>query len=183
MMALLLGLWRGARAFAYLVPGWLWCCALVGALAADAVHSHQARALREELAQIKADHAIATTEALRRSAAAAQSLQEKKDVAIAQAETRATQNAAAAAGARTELDRLRQQATGGARAAGASPAACTHYAATANTVLSECAGALVSLADAADGHVNDLRTARDAWPAWDKFAGQMTDFTNRMKGL
>lgn len=166
-----------------IVPGWVWALICAGFLGWGTVNTFRLQGYRADLAQLKADQAIAASEAQRRASAQTRTLQENKDAAIAQAEQRAETNRVAAAGARTELDRLRQQSASGASNAGSSIAACTHYAATANAVLDECAGALVSLAEAADGHVNDLRTARDAWPEWDKFAGQMTDFTNRLKGL
>jgi len=38
------------------------------------------------------------------------------------------------------------------------------------------------LAATADGHVNDIKTLTGSWPAWDKFASEMTDFTTKLKG-
>jgi hypothetical protein len=174
---------RAIASLAGIVPGWIWAAALAASMATGCVHTMQRDSARRDLTSLRADKAIAASEAQRRASAMTRTLQETKDAAIAKAETRAAENADAARGARTELERLRKQAASGAGNAGASLDSCTQYAAAANTVLNECSSALVSLAEVADGHVNDLRTAREAWPEWDKFAGQMTDFTNRLKGM
>jgi hypothetical protein len=154
---------------AYLWHGWQ----------VDGLHD---AAFKAGQAEVQARWDAATTEALRVSALQTDSLQRTKDAAIKDAEKRAQDNARAAAGARTELDRLRKQAATGAGDAGTTHAACTEYATAATDVLGECASALQSLAATADGHVSDLRTFTGAWPEWDKFAQQMTEFPNRLKG-
>lgn len=154
---------------AYLWHGWR----------VDGLHDE---AFKAGQAEVQARWDAATAEALRVSALQTDSLQRTKDAAIAEAKTRADQNAAAAGRARTELDRLRKQAATGAGDAGTTHAACTQYAAAATDVLGECAGALQSLAATADGHVNDVRTLTGSWPEWDKFAQQVTDFSNQLKG-
>lgn len=115
--------------------------------------------------------------------AQSRNLQEIKDEELQLAHKRAAENAAAAALARTELERLRKQSTGANTAAGTSQAACVEYAAAATDVLNECASALVSLGEAADGHVNDIRTLTGSWPEWDKFSNEMTSFQTRLQAF
>ena len=153
---------------------WLWHGWRVDGLHDEAYAAGQA--------EVQARWDAATAEAVQAAANQTASLERTKDAAIAEAKTRADQNAAAAAGARSELDRLRKQASVGAGDAGTSIGACTEYAAAATDVLGECAGALQSLAATADGHVNDIRTLTGSWPEWDKFASEMSNFSNRLKG-
>lgn len=162
------------------VPGFLWAAICAGLFGWGGINAYRVNSAQTTIAQMKADQAVAVSEASRRAQSISNTLQRTKDEAIAQAQTRAAENAAAAGRARSELDRLRQQSASGAGNAGASLQACTEYAASANTVLNECSGALVSLAEVADGHVNDLRTYTDSWPAWEKFTDEMTDFKARL---
>jgi hypothetical protein len=163
-----------------IIPGAVWFAMCVGLFGWGGVNQYRINSAQAQIATIRADQATAVSEAQRRASAMTRNLQETKDAAIAKAEKRAEENRVAAAGARTELDRLRKQSASGASNAGTSLQACTDYAASANTVLNECAGALVSLAEVADGHVNDLRTYTESWPAWDKFTNEMTDFKSRL---
>ncbi len=164
------------------VPGWIWAIVCAGLFSWGGVNAYRVNSAQNDLAQMQKDQAVAVSEASRRALSVSTTLQRTKDAAIAEAQTRAEQNAAAAGRARTELDRLRKQATTGAGNASTTHAACTEYATAATDVLGECAGALQSLAATADGHVNDIRTLTGAWPEWDKFAQQVTDFSNRLKG-
>lgn len=163
-----------------IVPGIVWAAICAGLFGWGGINAYRVNSAQAEIAELKEQHAQALVVAQEQAAEQTKSLQEQKDAAIAQAQTRAKENAAAAGRARSELDRLRQQSASGAGNAGASIEACTNYATAANTVLNECAGALVSLAEVADGHVNDLRTYTDSWPAWDKFTDEMTDFKARL---
>lgn len=163
-----------------IVPGFLWAAICAGLFGWGGINAYRVNSAKAEIAELKEQHAQAMVVAQEQAAEQTRSLQEQKDEAIAQAQTRAKENAAAAGRARSELERLRQQSASGASDAGDSIEACTNYATAANTVLNECAGALVSLAEVADGHVNDLRTYTDSWPAWDKFTNEMTDFKTRL---
>lgn len=163
-----------------IIPGVIWAAICAGLFGWGGINQYRVNSAQMTIAQMKADQAVAVSEASRRAQSISNDLQRTKDEAIAQAQTRADENAAAAGRARTELDRLRKQSASGSRDAGASLEACTEYATAANTVLNECASALVSLAEASDGHVNDLRTFTDSWPAWDKFTSEMTDFKTRL---
>lgn len=163
-----------------IIPGVIWAAICAGLFGWGGINAYRVNSAQTTIAQMKADQAVAVSEASRRAQSISNDLQRTKDEAIAQAKTRAAENAAAAGRARTELERLRQQSASGASDAGASIEACTQYATAANTVLNECAGALVSLAEVADGHSSDVRTLTDSWPAWDKFANEMTDFKTRL---
>lgn len=163
-----------------IVPGWMYALICAGLFGWGGINAYRVNSAQTTIAQMKADQAVAVSEASRRAQSISNDLQRTKDEAIAQAQTRAKENAAAAGRARSELDRLRQQSASGASDASTSLEACTEYATAANTVLNECAGALVSLAEIADGHASDLRTYTDSWPAWDKFTNEMTDFKARL---
>lgn len=92
-------------------------------------------------------------------------MQGAKDAAIEAAEKRAQTNAARAAAARADADRVRSQlADVPARIATATDAAIREYATTASAVLGECIGEYQALAGQADQHANDARLMREAWP-------------------
>lgn len=93
-------------------------------------------------------------------------LQRTKDAAIQSAEIRAQEQAALAATARTDADRMRSQLAGvPARIARATDSAVREYANAASVVFAECIGKYQELAEKADGHANDARLMREAWPA------------------
>lgn len=165
-----------------LIPGILWAAICAGLFGWGGINAYRVNSAQTEIAQMQKDQAVAVSEASRRALSVSNTLQRTKDEAIKAAQTRAAENAAAAGRAKSELARLRESSAIGAGHASTSDSACTQYAATANTVLNECAGALVELAEKADGHSSDVRTLTGSWPAWDKFASEMTDFTNRLKG-
>ena len=165
----LLAVGAALSAGAYLWHGWR----------VDGLHDEAFAAGRKEA---EYEHQTALLEGLREGTRQTSHLQGVKDAAIAEAEKRAQTNAAAAGRARTELDRLRKQAATGAGDAGTTHAACTQYATAATDVLNECGSALQSLAATADGHVSDIRTLTGSWPEWDKFASEMSNFSNRLKG-
>jgi hypothetical protein len=91
-------------------------------------------------------------------------LQKLKDDALNEANRIAQQNAAAAASARTELDRLRRQLASSATLSNATCASTRSHAAALATVFSECAGVLSEMAKDADGHASDSRTIQSSWP-------------------
>jgi hypothetical protein len=165
------------------VPGWIWAIVCAGLFAWGGVNQYRVVSAKADLSDLKASHAQALVEAQQAATEQTAQLQEKKDAAIAEAEKRAVENAVAAGRARTELGRLRSASATGAGNAGTSDAACVAYASAATDVLNECGSALVDLAQAADGHVADLRTTRESWPEWDKFAQQMTEFPTQPKGM
>lgn len=105
--------------------------------------------------------AAATKKAMEDSA----KLQRTKDEAIKQANERAQTNARAAAGARAERDRLREQLSStGLALSSASCDSIRNYAAALSDVFGECSEELVSLAEKADGHASDALMFERAWP-------------------
>lgn len=92
-------------------------------------------------------------------------MQGAKDAAIEEARKRAQANAAAAAAARRDADSLRAQLDSvPARIAAATDSAVREYAHAASVVFAECVRSYQELAAAADGHANDARLMREAWP-------------------
>lgn len=90
-------------------------------------------------------------------------LQEQADHAAEKATKRIQANARAAAGARSELERLRSAIA----AAPADPASCPTGAPGADTareLLGECASALEEMGRRADGHAADALRLWEAWP-------------------
>lgn len=166
-----------------IVPGWMYALICAGLFGWGGINAYRVNSAQADLAELKEQHAQALVVAQEQAAEQTKSLQEQKDAAIAQAQTRAAENAAAAGRAKSELDRLRKQSASGAGDAGDSHAACVEYAAAATDVLNECGSALQEMAAAADGHVSDVRTLTGAWPAWDKFTSDMTDFKSRLLAL
>ena len=158
----------GVLVVATLISGFLW---------------YRHNLIKEGREQVQAEVAKAVQKQRDFAEAQSRNMQEVKDEQIQLAEQRAAENAAAAALARTELERLRKQSASANAAAGTSQTACVEYAATATDVLNECASALVSLGEAADGHVNDIRTLTGSWPEWDKFANEMTSFQDRLQAF
>jgi phage-related minor tail protein len=165
-----------------IVPGWIWAMVCAGLFGWGGVNAYRVNSAQNDLAQFKAAQAEAIVAAQTQAAEQTASLERTKNEAIKQAQSRAAENAAAAGRAKSELARLRESSAIGARHASTSSGACTEYATTATDVLNECGGALVELAATADGHVNDIKTLTGSWPAWDKFASEMTDFTTKLKG-
>ena len=88
------------------------------------------------------------------------------NVAVAQNEATARQavlvrNAAAAG---TALDELRAQSAAAVRSADATFSACIEGIHTLRVVFDSCSGELQSISRAADAHVSDITTLRQAWP-------------------
>lgn len=90
---------------------------------------------------------------------------EKQERAKNDAEKRAKNNAVAAAGARSELDRLRN-AIAAPAGAGVSEdaAAAVRRANTAGELLGQCAAEYTDVAQAADRHALDVRLLLESWP-------------------
>lgn len=69
-----------------------------------------------------------------------------------------------AAAARTELDRVRDTLRAANGSPGESVSACRQRADAVSVVFSQCAGALVGVAEAADAQANAVKLLQDAWP-------------------
>jgi chitodextrinase len=109
----------------------------------------------------------ATLKAIEAAQAETTRLQEQADEAAKQAARRIQSNARAAAGARSELDRLRDTIASSEPAGADSCPATAHRAATLATVFGECATALEDMARKADGHANDALRLWETWPVFE----------------
>ncbi|MBP3980884.1 hypothetical protein J8G26_09100 [Acidovorax sp. JG5] len=127
----------------------------------------QVQALRYDarIADMQQAHAQASADAAQKAMDATIKMQRTKDAAIQQAETRAAQNAAAAAAARRTADGLRDTlyAFRASLPSLAQPAAAV-AADTAAELFGHCAGALTDLAIKADAHASDSLMLQQAWP-------------------
>lgn len=92
-------------------------------------------------------------------------MEQKKQEALNEANRLAQRNASAAAVARDNADRLRDQlVTATSRVPTATVASVRNYATTVNSVFAECVREIEGLAKTADGHALDSRTLTGAWP-------------------
>ena len=138
---------------------------VAGALAFGAGWQTQEWRYGKQIAGIQAQHSTALASANQKALDDTIKMQRTKDDAIKAAEQRAKTQAAAAANARADADRLRAQLDGvPARVARATDSAVREYASAASVVFARCVGAYQELAGVADGHAADVRLMREAWP-------------------
>ena len=136
-----------------------------GIVAASIAWSAQALRYDARIADLRGAHAQAAQAAAEQAQTITTHLQKAKDDAIQQAQDRARANAAAAAAARRTADGLREQlASANARIASAAPAAVAEYATAIGAVFDDCRAAYAGMAEIADGHADDARLMREAWP-------------------
>ena len=125
----------------------------------------QAQASKTALETLKREHAESLTRATGAALNATIAWQKEKDDAIDRAQQRAKAQAHSADIARRDADSLRSTlASASLRLPDATPSACVEYATASSGLLDQCAAALADVAAKADGHVNDVRTCREAWP-------------------
>jgi regulator of protease activity HflC (stomatin/prohibitin superfamily) len=127
----------------------------------------QVQALRYDvrIADMQQAHAQALSDATQKAMDDTIKMQRTKDAAIQQAETRAAQNAAAAAAARRTVDGLRDTLYAfRASLPSLAPAAVIERADTAAELLGACAAEYQDVAAAADRINSDRQTLIDAWP-------------------
>lgn len=146
---------------------WLIGGLLVALLIGGAIwyHASTLEKGREEIRQqlkVEADKQI---DAARKTS---DNLIEVKDEALENATKRAQVNAAAAARARSELARLRNQAAGAPSVPGDSCATSIDRAAALGELLGACAERYSDVARAADAHASDAVTLHQAWPRIDR---------------
>ena len=121
---------------------------------------------RERLAheQTKVEHATAAQKAIAQVVAETQRMQDAKDRAITEAEEVAKRNAAAAARANRERDRLRNELRASRSAlANSTTASVVNYADTLSTVFEHCVREYLDLATKADGHALDAQKLYEGW--------------------
>jgi hypothetical protein len=120
--------------------------------------------LNAKISQLNQNHATALTKAFEASQAETARMQREKDDAIAKAQETARTNAAAAANARRERDRLRNELSASRAALASSTAASViDYADTLTTVFDQCIREYLDMAEKADGHALDAQKLYDGW--------------------
>lgn len=138
---------------------------VAGALAFGAGWQTQEWRYGKQIADIQAQHATALARANQKALDDTIKMQRTKDDAIAKAEQRAAQNAAAAGAARRTADGLRDTLYSfRASLASAAPATVIERADTAAELFGQCVGALTDLAAKADAHASDALMLQQAWP-------------------
>ena len=120
--------------------------------------------LNGKIDRLQAEHSRALAQATEAARIESDRLQKVKDEAIDEANKLAQRNAAAAASARAELGRVRQQLASRDTIANATCPSTRDYADTLTNIFSQCAARLGEVAQLADGHAADSRTCQAAWP-------------------
>jgi hypothetical protein len=141
---------------------------VAGALAFGAGWQTQEWRHGKQIADIQAQHATALASANQKALDDTIKMQRTKDAAIQQAETRAAQNAAAAAAARRTVDGLRDTLYAfRASLPSLAPAAVIERADTAAELFGACAARYTDVAAAADRHASDAMMLLQSWPKTD----------------
>lgn len=120
--------------------------------------------LNGKIDQIIAKHSLDLSKATEAAMNESIRLQKLKDDALNEANKIAQKNAADAANARTQLDRVRKQLASSVTIGSATCASTRNYAGTLADVFGECAARLTEVAKDADGHALDSRTCHNAFP-------------------
>jgi hypothetical protein len=153
------------------IPGlYTHIAALVLGAAIAGVGAWQAQALRYDarISDMQQAHAQAIADAAQKAMDQTLKMQRTKDAAIQQAETRAAQNAAAAAAARRTVDGLRDTLYAfRASLPSLAPAAVIERADTAAELFGACAARYTDVAAAADRHASDAMMLLQSWPKTD----------------
>ena len=138
---------------------------VAGALAFGAAWQTQAWRYGKQIAGIQAQHATALASANQKALDDTIKMQRTKDDAIKAAEQRAKTQAANAANARADADRLRAQLDGvPARLASATDGAVRDFANVASDVLGACIREYQGVAAEAEQHASNVRLLIEAWP-------------------
>lgn len=120
--------------------------------------------LNARIDQMIAKHSLDLSKATEAAMDESARLQKLKDDALNEANKIAQKNAADAANARTQLDRVRKQLASSVTIGSATCASTRNYASTLALVFGECATRLTEVAKDADGHALDSRTCHNAFP-------------------
>jgi hypothetical protein len=140
-----------------------------GSIAFAGAWAWQANSYGEKIATMQREQATAAHKQLDQAHAQTIELQAKADAAALNHASRAAALANAAAGARTDLERLRDTiATGPVCMPSDSGSASAVHTDTARQLLSECAGVVADMAAKADGHASDAVMLLEAWPVQSK---------------
>ena len=139
---------------------------VAGALAFGAAWQTQEWRHGKQIADMQAQHATALASANQKALDDTIKMQRTKDEAIAKAEQRAAQNAAAAGAARRTADGLRDTLYSfRASLASAAPATVIERADTAAELFGACVDEYRSVAESADRHAADAVMLIEAWPS------------------
>lgn len=118
-----------------------------------------------ELAELRLEHSNAVIKATSTLRAEQHAIATKYQGALNAATERETISRRNLGAAARESDGLREQLNDTARRiAAAPPAAVAEYATTVGGLFADCSRSYQELAGQADGHANDVRKHRDAWP-------------------
>jgi len=120
--------------------------------------------LNAKIDRMVADHAAQLAKANADALARYTAMEKQKQEALDEANRIAQRNATAAASARADAQRLRDQVATSDRVSTATVASLRNYTTTLGIVFGECVSEVEGLAKAADGHALDSRTLRGAWP-------------------
>ena len=138
---------------------------VAGALAFGAGWQTQEWRYGKQITGIQAQHATALASANQKALDDTIKMQRTKDEAIKAAEQRAKTQAANAANARADADRLRAQLDGvPARLASATDGAVRDFANVASDVLGACIREYQGVAAEAEQHASNVRLLIEAWP-------------------
>ena len=139
--------------------------AAAAVIAALAAWFFQDNRYTAELAELRLEHAGAVIKATSTLRAEQHAITTKYQGAINAATERETISRRNLGAAARESDGLREQLSDTARRiAAAPPAAVAGYATTVSGLFADCSRSYQELAGQADGHANDVRKHRDAWP-------------------
>jgi hypothetical protein len=165
-----------------LLPGWLYALICAGLFAWGGAQTWRVHSLKSDIAAIKQAQAEALAAAEKAAREESDRLQGVKDAAIAEAEKRARDNAAAAGRAQSELVRLRNILAAASNSTDPACKAAADRAAAIGELLGTCSERYTDVAGKADAHASDLRTFYDAWPANADFQKRLDAFTQQLKG-
>ena len=138
---------------------------VVAAMGATAAWSVQSWSYDAQIADIKAAHVQAHNLAAEEATRIFRANTEKYQGALNDARVREAALRRDLAAADSESDGLRAQLSDAARRIAAAPSsAVAEYATTVGGLFADCSRSYQELAGQADGHANDVRKHRDAWP-------------------
>lgn len=121
--------------------------------------------LNTQIAEIRKEHVDMVATAERDAAERYRTMEQRKQEALDEANRLSQRNARAAAIARAESERLRNQVVASSTGVSAATlASLRDYTATLAVVFGECVTEVEGLAATADGHAIDSRTLMKAWP-------------------
>jgi hypothetical protein len=149
---------------AFVLPKWLYIAAGAYAIGMVIGWTGNGMRLNAKINEMVAQHAVAVQKATEAAAKETARMQQEKDDAIAKANQVAQRNAAAAADATRERDRLRDDlATSRVALSNATHASLIEYATAISVVFEQCVREYTDVARLADQHAADSQLLFTAW--------------------